>query len=140
MAYKTANTTATVQLVALRQLDPDNLALCDTLRQEAGRCWSDLIQAHVAAREQGVWLTEADLNALTNGGRYALHSQSVQFLGQQLLANVATTRQNRAAGLTDANYPYRTKAYQTVVWKGQALRVVDGQLVRRMAADSAIWC
>ena len=61
MAYKTANTTATVQLVALRQLDPDTHALCDTLRQEAGRCWSEIVQAHVAAREQGVWLTEAEV-------------------------------------------------------------------------------
>jgi putative transposase len=129
MAYKTANTTATVQLVALRQLDPDTHALCDTLRREAGRCWSDLVQAHVAVREQGIWLAEADLNALTKGERYVLHSQSIQFLAQQLLANVATARQNRTAGMTDANYPYRTKAYQTVVWKGQAIRVVNGQLV-----------
>jgi putative transposase len=118
-----------VQLVALHQLAPDTHALCDTLRREAGRCWSDLVQAHVAAREQGIWLAEADLNALTKGGRYALHSQSIQFLAQQLLANVATARQNRAAGMTDANYPYRAKAYQTVVWKGQWIRLVDGQLV-----------
>ncbi len=69
MAYKTAATTATVQLVALRQLDPATRALCDTLRREAGRCWSDLVQAHVAAREQGVWLAEADLNAQTKGSR-----------------------------------------------------------------------
>ncbi|KPV50399.1 hypothetical protein SE17_27175, partial [Kouleothrix aurantiaca] len=129
MPYKTANTTATVQLVALRQLDPATHALCDTLRQEAGRCWSEMVQAHVAAREQGVWLAEADLNALTKGHRYALHSQSIQFLAQQLLANVATARQNRAAGKGDVNYPYRAKAYQTVVWKGQWIRVVDGQLV-----------
>jgi putative transposase len=129
MAYKTATTTATVQLVALHQLDPDTHALCDTLRREAGRCWSDLVQAHVAAREQGIWLAEADLNTLTKGGRYALHSQSVQFLAQQLLANVATTRQNRAVGMTDARYPYRAKAYQTVIWKGQAIRMVGGQLV-----------
>ena len=109
---------------------PPNLAVdSDTLRQEAGRCWSEMVQAHVAAREQGVWLAEADLNALTKGHRYALHSQSIQFLAQQLLANVATARQNRAAGKGDVNYPYRAKAYQTVVWKGQWIRVVDGQLV-----------
>jgi putative transposase len=129
MAYKIANTTATVQIVALRRLDPATHAFCDTLRREAGRCWSDLVQAHVAAREHGVWLTEADLNALTRGGRYALHSQSVQFLAQQLLANVATARQNRAAGASDAKYPYREKAYQTITWKGQGIRVIDGQLV-----------
>jgi len=129
MAYKTANTTATVQLVALRHLDPDTQALCDTLRREAGRCWSDLVQAHLAARSQGIWLTETDLNAQTKGGIYALHSQSVQFLAQQLLANLATTRQNRATGTNDAKYPYREKAYQTITWKGQWIRVANGQLV-----------
>src|SRR5262249_45753219 len=90
---------------------------------------SDLVQEHVAAREQGVWLSEADLNALTKGARYHLHSQSIQFLAQQLLANVTTTRQNRVAGMTDAKYPYRTKPFQTVVWKGQWIRVVEGRLV-----------
>src|SRR5262245_58452655 len=120
MTYKSAPTTATVQLVALRQLDRDTHALCDTLRQEAGRCWSDLVRAHIAARERHIWLAEADLNGLTKGGRYALHSQSIQFLAQQLLANLSTTRQNRAAGRTDAKYPYRAKPFQTVVWKGHA--------------------
>jgi putative transposase len=129
MAYKMSTTTATVQLVALRHLDPATQALCDTLRREAGRCWSDLVQAHLVARQQGIWLAEDDLNALTKGGRYALHSQSIQFLAQQLLANLATARQNRAAGMTDAQYPHRQKAFQTLVWKGQAVRVVDGQLV-----------
>jgi hypothetical protein len=103
MAYKTANTTATVQIVALRHLDLNAHALCDILRREAGRCWSDLVKAHATARSQGIWLSETDLNAQTKGGVYALHSQSVQFLTQQLLANVATARQNRAAGDTQAN-------------------------------------
>jgi putative transposase len=129
MAYKTANTSATVQIVALRHLDPDTLGLCDNLRREAGRCWSDLVQAHVAARSQSIWLTETDLNTQTKGGVYALHSQSIQFLAQQLLANVATARQNRAAGDTQANYPHRDKPFQTVVWKGQWIRMVDGQLI-----------
>ncbi len=129
MAYKTATTTATVQLIALRGLAPDTHVLCDMLRREAGRCWSEMVQAHVVARAQSIWLSEADLNALTKGGRYALHSQSIQFLAQQLLANVASACQNRAAGMTDAKYPYREKLFQTVTWKGQWIRVVDGQLV-----------
>ncbi len=129
MAYKTANTSATVQIVALRSIDLATHALCDTLRQEAGRCWTALVQAHVAARNQGIWLTEVDLNTLTRGGVYALHSQSIQFLAQQLLANVATTRQNRAAGDTRSQYPYHPKPYFTVTWKSQWIRVVNGQLV-----------
>jgi hypothetical protein len=118
-----------VQLVALQHLDSGALALCDTLRREAGRCWSDLVQVHAAARSEGIWLSETDLNAQTKGGVYALHSQSVQFLAQQLLANVATTHQNRAAGDAQANYPHHEKPFQTVVWKGQWIRIVDGQLI-----------
>jgi len=129
MVYKTAATTNTTQIVALRTLTADTCALCETLRREAGRCWSDMLAAHVAARLQGTWLTEADLNMLTKGGVYALHSQSIQFLVQQLLANIATARQNRAAGDTEANYPHHPKPYFTVTWKGQWIRVVNAQLV-----------
>ena len=50
MAYKIANTITIVQLVALHHLDPATRTFCDTLRREAGRCWSDLVQAHLAAR------------------------------------------------------------------------------------------
>jgi len=32
-------------------------------------------------------------------------------------------------GASDAKFPYRAKAYQTVVWKGQWIRVVGGQIV-----------
>ena len=128
MVYTTTNT-QTVQIVALRHLPADTLALCETLRQEAGRCWTTIVQAHVAARAQGVWLTEDNLKQLTKGGVYALHSQSIQFLCEQLCANVDTARQNRAAGDAQANYPHRPKPYFTVTWKGQAIRVVRGQLV-----------
>ncbi|HWQ12553.1 MAG TPA: transposase [Roseiflexaceae bacterium] len=134
MGYKTSPTSCTVQLLALHALPPATLALCHALRQEAGRCWSDLVAAHRAAREQGVWLTDAELRALTKGARYALHSQSVQALGQQLLANVATThalrQQERRAGCEPtAQYPHRTTAFHTVRWKDQAVRVRSGMLV-----------
>ncbi len=42
---------------------------------------------------------------------------------------MASSYPHGAAGMTDAKYPYREKAYQTVVWKGEWIRVVDGQLV-----------
>jgi putative transposase len=134
MGYKASTTSYTVQLVALHDLPPATLALCQTLRQEAGRCWSDMLTAHVAAREADVWLTDADLRSLTKGGRYLLHSQSVQALGQQLLANVATTRALRAQERTSeqkptARYPHRAKPYQTVRWKEQAVRVRAGMLI-----------
>lgn len=133
MAYKTAPTSCRVQLVAYRRLSPAMTALCAALRQEAGRCWSDLVAAHCTARDQHQWLSDADLRAMTKGGIYALHSQSIQALGQQLLANVATAhelrQQERAAGGDPTTrYPYKPKAFSTVTWKDQAIRVVDGAI------------
>jgi putative transposase len=134
MGYKITSTTCSVQLLALHVLPPATIALCEALRREAGRCWSDLVAAYLAARQQGIWLTDADLRALTKGGRYTLHSQSVQALGQQLLANVATARALRkqersAGGEPTARFPYHTKAFQTLRWKDQAVRVCDGMLI-----------
>src|SRR6266536_3652496 len=73
MGYKRTATTCTVQLVAYRNLSATTTTLWETLRREAGRCWTDLVQAHLASRHAGTWLTDADLRALTKGGRYCLH-------------------------------------------------------------------
>jgi putative transposase len=74
------------------------------------------------------------LKALTKGGRYRLHSQSVQALAEKLIANVDTARTNRkreqeALGEPVTRYPHREKPFQTVTWKGQAVRVANGRLV-----------
>ncbi len=133
MGYKRTATTCTVQLVAYRNLSATTTALWETLRREAGRCWTDLVQAHLASRHAGTWLTDADLRALTKGGRYCLHSQSIQALAQRLLANVDTAgslRQQEQAvgGDIRTRFPYKPKAYTTVIWKDQAIRVQDGCL------------
>jgi hypothetical protein len=49
MGYKASTTSCTVQLVVLYDLPPATIALCEALRREAGRCWSDLLAAHLAA-------------------------------------------------------------------------------------------
>jgi len=133
MGYKQTTTTCTVQLVPYRALSCEKSALCEMLRREAGRCWTDMVEAHVASRDTGRWLTEADLNAMTKGGRYRLHSQSIQALGQKLLANVDTARALRAphqhvGGEIQARYPHHPKPYQTVTWKDQAIRVRFGRI------------
>jgi putative transposase len=121
-----------VQLVPLRSLAPATTAQCEALRREAGRCWSELVALHVASRN-GKWLSERELKARTKGGRFRLHSQSVQALAEKLIANVDTARMNRkreqAAGRTPTTrFPYREKPYQTVTWKGQAIRVRQGRI------------
>jgi putative transposase len=122
-----------VQLIPLRSLAAVTAAQCEALRREAGRCWSKLVALHVASRG-GAWLSERELKALTKGGRFRLHSQSVQALAETLIANVDTARTNRkreqaARGEPLTRYPYREKPYQTVTWKGQALRLEGGRLI-----------
>jgi putative transposase len=133
MGYKQTATTCTVQLVPYRTLAAGTAALCESLRREAGRCWSDLVQAHRASREAGTWLTDADLRALTKGAHYHLHSQSIQALGQKLLANLDTARalrrqEQQAGEEVRTRYPYHSKPYQTVTWKDQAIRVISGRI------------
>jgi len=135
MPYRTSATQCVVRLVALRRLSAPTLAQCAALRREAGRCWTDLVAAHQAGRAQGRWLSVRALEQLGAAGgasgAYALHSQGLQALAQKLDANLATAtalrKEEAAQGMVTTVYPYHPKAYQTVVWKDQALRAQAGQ-------------
>ena len=134
MPYKQTTTHCIVRLVTLRGLDANTLAQCQALRAEGGRLWTDLVALHAQVRTQGHWLSAGELEQATKGGQYSLHSQSVQALCQKLAANVATVtelrRQERVeTGQVQTQYPHHPKAYQTVVWKDQALQILPtGQL------------
>jgi putative transposase len=126
MGYKVSGTTCVVRLVPLT-VNRDQAKQCEALRQEAGRCWSDMVAAHVASRS-GPWLSANDLMHEFKGG-YALHSQLIQALAQKLEYDVQTTRERRSNGDKDIEYPYRPKEYQTVTWKDQAIRVREGWII-----------
>src|SRR5690242_5984621 len=125
MPYRQTNTQCVARLVSLHGLSRSMLAQCQALRAEAGRLWTNLVTLHTQSREQGRWLGAGDLEQATKGGRYALHSQSVQALCQKFAANVATASELRRQDLAETRmiqteYPRHAKAYQTVVWKDQA--------------------
>jgi putative transposase len=134
MSYKQTATRCVVRVVALRGLSSALLAQCQALRQEAGRLWTDLVRLHTRARAQGQWLSAGEFEQATKGGQYALHSQSVQALCQKFAANVQTATDLRKQELAESGriqtaYPHHAKAYQTVVWKDQALTLLpDGRL------------
>jgi putative transposase len=137
MPYRTSATLCVVRLIPLRRLSATTLTQCESLRQEAGRCWTDLVAAHQTGRAQGRWLSVRELELLGAaggpGGPYALHCQTIQALAQKPDANLATAtelrKQEAAPGsaITTA-YPYHSKPYQTVSWKDQAMQVQVGQI------------
>ena len=89
-----------------------------------------MVAVHKQARESGdKWPTSVDLQVMSKGGQYALHSQSVQALAQKLAANVDTIHTLRQNGGTLARYPYKGKEYQTVAWADQAIKVKDGRII-----------
>ena len=127
MGYRTAHNPCIVRIVPLKGLSPSQQELCFFLRSEAGRCWTEMLQAHIKSRA-GKWLGSEELGKRFKGG-YALHSQTVQALAQKLEANVDTARELRKSD-PRARYPYRPKQYQTVVWKRSALHwQADGRLL-----------
>src|SRR5215831_12967058 len=134
MPYKHTSTQCVVRLVALRGLSAAQRSQCQALRLQAGRLWTDLVSLHAQARTQGRWLGAGELEQATKGGQYTLHRQSVQALCQKLAANVATAVELRQQEMSELGhvqtaYPHHPKAYQTVVWKDQALQVLpSGQL------------
>jgi putative transposase len=136
MPYRSAATQCVVRLIPLRRLSAATLARCAALRREAGRCWTDLVVAHQAARAQGRWLTVRELEQLGAAGgpdgSSALHSQTIQALAQKLDANLTTAtelrRREAVQGVVTTAYPYHPKPYQTVVWKDQAIQVQAGQM------------
>ena len=125
-SYRKAQTACMVRIIPLRGLNKSQMALCSSLRREAGRCWTDILHAHIESRS-GKWLAAGDLEKLA-GGMYALHSQTIQALAQKFDDNCKTARQLRKTD-PEARYPYKDKSYQTVIWKDQAIRVVEGKIV-----------
>jgi putative transposase len=135
MGYRSSPTNCIVRIIPLRGLSGQQEALCLFLREEAGRCWTDMLSAHVESRG-GKWLSFSDIKKRFKG-RYALHSQTIQGLAEKLEANIDTARELRKVD-PEARYPYHPKKYQTVVWKASAIHWLDhGQLLLSNGKNNA---
>ena len=122
MGYRSSHTNCIVRIIPLRELSAQQEAHCLFLREEAGRCWTDMLNAHIKSRS-GKWLSAVDLCKMFKG-QYALYSQSIQALAQKLEANIDTARELRKTD-PDARYPYHSKKYQTVIWKEESIHWLD---------------
>jgi len=113
----------TVTIHSLRGETPQMKSRLRAAQMESARLWNDVKEFHVFRRTtNGEWPTQDDLQKHTKG-RYALHSQSIQMVCHQLLANVDATderRRNEPESRKWLKYPYRDKNYFPVYWPAQA--------------------
>jgi putative transposase len=100
-------------------------------QQEAAGVWTMCRDLHLAARQQHTrWPDREDLQQATKG-RFALHSQSVQMVCHQFLANVDATRELRKTN-RKIRYPYQDKRFFPLYWPAQAVSRERGRIVLPM--------
>jgi putative transposase len=122
----------TVRIYPLKDLDRGTRTRLKAAQVEAARVWMYCVERHQRARSARVlWPSRDDLQRETKGGQYALHSQSIQMVCQQFLANVETIKQLRHSNPRH-RYPYRHKKYLTVEWPAQAASRAGNRLILPM--------
>lgn len=132
MGYKKTENNCVVHIIPLHSLNQKQATQCETIRREAGKCWTAMVNAHVDSRN-GTWLGDSDLKAMSRK-TYILHSQTVQALSEKLIANVDTARELRnqekqRLGEPLTKYPYKASEYQTPIWKSEAIRRQNGNII-----------
>jgi putative transposase len=131
MGYKKTSTNCTVQIIAL-SIGKQQSEQCKVLRQEAGKCWTEVVTTHLKSRETNCWINEGNLKKQV-ANKYNLYSQTVQALVEKFFANLQTATELRKQELKETGkitteYPYHSKEYQNVTWKLECIRMIDGKL------------
>src|SRR5271157_669950 len=103
-------------------------------QMEAAKVWNLCCEIHKQARmEHAKWPGRSELQKATKGGRFALHSQSVQMVVHAFLANIDTTRKLRQTHPEmRMKYPWRKKRFYPVKWPAQAVSRENGRVVQPM--------
>ena len=129
---KRKQNTTNCKVISIKlSLSKKQIFQCRELQKEAGRCYSDMIIAHVNSRKDK-WLSESELKSQFKGG-YNIHSQSVQAVAEKIDTAVNSARTNRERefkliGKIETEYPSKPKSYFTVVWKRLGIQVKEGKI------------
>lgn len=130
MAHRLSETTCKVDIIKL-SLNKTQIMQCRQLRLEAGRCYSDMLSAHVESRKDK-WLSVSELKSRFKK-QYYIHSQSIQAIAEKIDANIESARTNRerefkTTGKIQTEYPFKAKTYYNVIWKRLGIQVKDGKI------------
>jgi len=130
----------TVRIYRLKGLAPPTRERLQAAQMEAARVWNVCRELHQEARhEHQPWPDRDALQQATKGGQFALHSQSIQMVCHQFLANVETTRQFKPTQ-PRLRYPYKSKQYMTVQWPAQAVARQGKRLILPMGRGRKALC
>src|SRR6266702_4699696 len=130
----------TVRIYRLNGLAPSTRERLRVAQLEAGRVWNVCRELHQEARlGHQPWPDRQVLQRVTKGGQFALHSQSIQMVCHQFLANVETTRQLKPTH-PRMRYPYKPKQYMTVQWPAQAISRQGKRLILPMGRGRKALC
>jgi putative transposase len=112
----------TVYIYPLPTLRPSLRRRLYEAQLEAALVWTFCRDRHLAARQRHTrWPDRDELQQATKG-QFALHSQTVQMVCHQFLANVETARELRQTNRT-IRYPYKDKRFYPLSWPAQAVSV-----------------
>ncbi|MEM3658614.1 MAG: hypothetical protein QXQ66_09425 [Candidatus Hadarchaeum sp.] len=102
-------------------------------QMEAARVWNLCLGMHLAARRENLpWPGKRQFHEATKGGRFALHSQSIQHVFRAFDAAVQSARENRKAGRKEIRYPYKDKRFFPLMWPAQAMGLEEKRIVLLM--------
>jgi putative transposase len=99
-----------------------------TVRLEAGRLWSWLVERHATARQHGEkWPTKAELQKEVKRQFPALHSQSAQQIVADFCEAIASAEVLRQHG-EPYEYPHKKPRCRQVIFTNQGAKVRNGKL------------
>jgi len=113
-----------VAIHRLGWLPKEQLAAMREAQKQAAREWMDLVAIHKAARESRAKWPNRDFLQKFTKGKYPLHSQTIQMIVHQFLANIEATterRRNESSSRAWLRYPHRVKTFYPLYWPAQAV-------------------
>jgi putative transposase len=130
----------TVRIYRLKGLAPPTRTRLRAAQMEAARVWNLCCERHQDARhEHRPWPDRDALQQATKGSQFAPHSQSIQMVCHQFLANVQTTRQLKPSH-PRMRYPFKPKQYMTLQWPAQAVARQGKRLILPMGRGRKALC
>ena len=101
-------------------------------QKESARLWNVCVETHKKAREaREKWPTKDQLQKQTKGKNFLLHSQSIQMVVAQFLANLDTACQIKKEN-KKIRLPYKEKYFYPLMWPKQAVKVRSNHILLPM--------